>query len=212
MKPRKYVPALFFVVAAALLLQACNLAVSTEGGVSPAVLSQTPAIPTNTATPPPTSTEFAVPTFTPSPMPSPTLTLFYDPTITPTRQWSACPGIVVTQTDTDKGELLRILRCDDGLEYDLGPLAKGMYAVGPNDKFLIYITLSGVVYGSRIGERSMLTLVNLKREHIFTVFNIGTEPDFVISFSDGDPVYKLVLTEKSYNQKRAYDLPTRLTH
>lgn len=210
MKIRKYHPPLSLVVAVLFLLPACNLAVSTQGGLQPEILSQTPAA--NTRTPFPTLTETLTFTPTVSPEPSPTLTLFYDPTITPTRQWSVCPGIVITQTDTEKGEMLHIQRCEDGLEYDLGPLAKGIYAVGPNDKFLIYITLSGVVYGSRIGERSMFELVNLKREHIFTVFNIGTEPDFIISFTDGDPIYKLVLTEKSYDQKRDYELPTRLTH
>jgi len=145
-------------------------------------------------------------------MPTITLTLFYDPTVTPTRQWSACPGIVVTQTDTDKGEMLHILRCEDNLEYDLGPLAKGMYAVGPNDKFLVYVTQDGMVYGSRIGERNLVVLFNLKREKIFTVFNKGVKPNFVISFADGNPLYKLVLTEKNFNQKHPYDLPLRLTN
>jgi len=210
MKIRKNISTLYFVVMTAFLLQACNLAVSTEGGLPPEVLSQTP--PSNTPTPFPslTSTVTSAPTITPQP--TITLTLFYDPTVTPTRQWSACPGIVVTQTDTDKGEMLHILRCEDGLEYDLGPLAKGIYAVGPNDKFLIYITVDGMVYGSRIGEKNLLGLFNLKREKIFTVFNMGVAPNFVISFTDGDPLYKLVLTEKNYNQKRPYDLPLRLTN
>jgi hypothetical protein len=210
MKNRKPLPFLLFVVTTLFLLQACNLAVSNPGGVSPAVLSQTP--PSNTPTPFPslTSTVTSAPSATPQP--TITLTLFYDPTVTPTRQWSACPGIVVTQTDTDKGEMLHILRCEDNLEYDLGPLAKGTYAVGPNDKFLVYITVDGMVYGSRIGDRTMVALYNLKREKIFTVFNKGVTPNFVISFADDAPLYKLVLVEKNYNQKRPYDLPLRLTN
>jgi hypothetical protein len=108
--------------------------------------------------------------------------------------------------------MLHILRCEDGVEYDLGPLAKGGYAVGPNDKFLVYVTLDGIVYGSRIGEQRLLPLFNLRREHIFTVLNIGSEPDFVISFSDGDPSYKLVLVERNYDQKRMYELPREFTH
>jgi len=61
-------------------------------------------------------------------MPSATPTLFMAATVTATQQWLSCPGIVVTVTDTDAGDVLHILRCEDGLEYDLGPLAKGVYA------------------------------------------------------------------------------------
>ena len=165
----------------------------------------------NTAAPAPSPTSTL--TFTPAApiQPTPTWTLFFAPTVTPTKLWSACPGIVVTQTDTDAGELVHILRCEDGLEYDLGPLAKGVYAVGPNDKFLVYVTLDGIVYGSRIGETRIQPLFNLRREHIFTVLNIGSEPDFIISFSDGEPSYRLVLVERNYDQKRMYELPNSLT-
>jgi hypothetical protein len=205
-----YVLPLSFIVMTVFLLQACNLAVSSPGGLPPEVLSQTPGVPVAITFPPTFTT---TPTFTPTntPMPTPTWTLFFERTATPTRQWSACPGIVITESDTDVGDKLHILRCEDEFEYELGPLAKGVYAVGPNDKFLIYITLSGMVYGTRIGESRLLPLFNLKREHIFTVFNIGTEPEFNISFSGGTPIYKLVLFEKSYSQKRTYDLPTHLT-
>jgi hypothetical protein len=108
--------------------------------------------------------------------------------------------------------MLHILRCENGLEYDLGPLPSGVFAVGPNDKFLVYVASNGVVYGSRIGEPYLYVLYNLTREHIFTVLNVGAAPDFKISFSDGDPIYRLVLVERNYDQKRMYDLPARLTH
>jgi hypothetical protein len=209
MRSNSLFPRLLFLATLASLLYSCNLRVSVRNGN----LSPTPLpIPSATATPVASPTS----TFTPFPtaplLPTPTLTLFFAPTVTPTRQWSACPGIVVTQTDTDQGDMLHILRCEDGLEYDLGPLPSGVFAVGPNDKFLIYAGSNGIVYGSRIGEPHLFVLYNLVREHIFTVFNIGSDPDFKISFSDGDPVYKLVLVERNYDQKRMYDLPARLTH
>jgi len=133
-------------------------------------------------------------------------------TPTSTQQWLTCPGIVIKQTDTDKGDMLHILRCEDGLEYDLGPLAKGWYAVGPNEKFLVYVTIDGVVYASRIGDSYLNGLYNLAKEQIFTVFNKRVTPDFTISFSDGISSYRLILLEKNYDQKRVYDLPTRITH
>jgi hypothetical protein len=212
MRRKRYFLPLCFIVITLFLLQACNLAVSSPGGLSPAILSQTPGIPSDTPQPLASPTETLTFTPTASPMPTLTLTLFFAPTATTTRQWSACPGIVINQTDTDAGDMLHILRCEDGFEYDLGPIAKGTYAVGPNDKFLIYVTFSGDVYGARIGDTHMLTLFDLKREHIFTVFNMGTEPDMLITFSDGALNYKLVLIERSYDQKRMYELPIHLTN
>lgn len=209
MKIKRSLLFIFFIVSMVALLPACNLRIAwTDADLPPTPSSEIPA--TDTPVPSPTSTL----TFTPAATmpPTPTLTLFFAPTVTPTRQWSVCPGIVVTQTDTDAGDMLHVLRCEDGLEYDLGPFASGLYAVGPNDKFLVYVTLDGIVYGSRIGESRLLPLFNLKREHIFTVLNIGTEPDFIISFSDGSPAYNLVLLERNYDQKRMYELPKSLTH
>ena len=134
------------------------------------------------------------------------------PTLTPTQQWLACPGIVVSVTDTKKGDMLHILRCEDGLEYDLGPLPKGVYAVGPNDKFLVYVTIDGIVYASEIGDPYLYSLYNLRNEHIFTVFNKKVSPDFQISFAGESPLSKLVLLERNYDQKRVYDLPFGITH
>jgi len=207
MRIKKYFLPLVFIAIAVSLLPSCNLVVSLSDENLPPTL---PVIPSETATPVPTSTL----TFTPSATitPFPTFISIVATTPTPTQQWSACPGIVVTQTDTDKGEILHILRCEDGFEYDLGPLAKGVYAVGPNDNFFVYITISGFVYVSKIGETHMYNLYNLGREHEFTVFNKGVAPDFKISFVDGTFSYTLVLLEKNYDQKRVYELPTRFTH
>jgi len=107
--------------------------------------------------------------------------------------------------------MLHVLRCEDGLEYDLGPLAKGFYAVGPNDKFLVYVTIDGFVYASRIGDSYMYNLYDLAYEHIFTAFNKRITPDFDLSFVGERPNYKLILLEKNYDQKRVYDLPSRIT-
>jgi hypothetical protein len=144
-------------------------------------------------------------------MPTPTTTLFFAPTATSTQQWAACPGIVITLTDTKKGDMLHILRCEDGMEYDLGPLAKGVYAVGPNDKFLVYVTIDGFIYAARIGDLYMHNLYNLGYEHIYTVFNKKVAPDFKISFAGEEPIYRLVLLERNYDQKRVYELPLGIT-
>jgi hypothetical protein len=123
-----------------------------------------------------------------------------------------CPGIVVSVIDTDAGDMLHVLRCDDGWEHDFGPLAKGRYAVGPNDKFIVYVSFTGLIYGAKIGEPYLYPLFNLKKEQIFTALNIGVEPDFKISFVGEAPTYKLILLETKYDQKRAYDLKSKIMY
>lgn len=192
------------------LLSACNLGVSTPEA-APTLSDEMPVIPKDTIVPVSSPVATLTATLFPVVVPTATVTLFYNPTVTTTPQWSGCPGIVVTLTDTKKGDVLHILRCEDGLEYDLGPLAKGFYAVGPNNKFLIYVSLDGFVYGSRIGNTYMYNLFNLGREHEFTVFNKKVAPDFKISFAGEGPIYRLVLVERNYDQKRVYELPLRIT-
>jgi hypothetical protein len=215
MRVKKNIFVLFFIAIAMFLLNACSLPVTKTN------LNLTPNIPSIETAVMLTVTAFyaSVPTSTPTPMPSatvtpsPTLTLFVIvPTLTPTQQWLACPGIVVSVTDTKKGDMLHILRCEDGFEYDLGPLAKGVYAIGPNDKFLVYVTVDGFVYASRIGDPYLYNLYDLKNEHIYSVFNKRVTPDFKISFTGEWPLYKLVLLERNYDQKRVYDLPSGITH
>lgn len=191
------------------LLNACNLDASKPPVV---ISSEMPVIPAETVKP----VSSPVPTLTSTPIPAIaptfTLTLFFNPTFTPTPQWSVCPGIVITLTDTKKGDMLHVLRCDDGFEYDLGPLAKGVYAVGPNDKFLVYVTIDGIIYAAGIGNTRLYNLYNLRNEHIFTVFNKKVAPDFKISFAGEEPLYKLILLERNYHQQRDYELPSFITH
>jgi hypothetical protein len=210
---KKYFLPLLFIVIAMSLFQACNIGVTEPVSNLSVIHSiETSAMLTVSAMPitSPTLALTSTPSITHTP--SPTTTLFFASTATPTQQWLACPGIVITQTNTRKGDKFHILRCEDGLEYDLGPLAKGVYAVGPEDKFLVYITVDGIVYAAKIGDLTLNKLYDLGREHIFTVFNKRVAPDFKISFTGEPPAYKLILVERNYNQKRIYDLPSRITH
>jgi hypothetical protein len=219
-------------ISVAVLLSACNLSVITPETGMPTILpSETPNVSMDTVMPVPSLTSTV--TFVPLPSPTftttssfvtlsaaftpstltlfPTATTFFTPTATPTQQWSVCPGIVVTKTDTNEGDTLHILRCEDGLEYDLGPLAHGTYAVGPNDKFLVYVTINGMIYASKIGDRHLVTVFNLTTERIFTSLNKKLNGDFKISFTGNELNYKLVILERKYDQKRVYDLPVTIT-
>jgi len=200
---------IFVLLAGTLLLSACNLAVVTPTPMTTptATASQTP-VPTSTVTPLPFG-QMPTPTLYLIIPPTPTLTLFYNPTATTTPSWSDCP-LIVTRNETNKGVMLHVRRCEDNLEYDLGPLAKGVYAVGPNGKFIIYVTHSGMLYATNIGNTRLSLLVNLRRAGSFVAFNKNVQPVFVISFYGEAPRYRLILTEKKYNQRRAFYIPPRI--
>ena len=204
---------MLFITTAIFLLNACNPGVSNpDSNLSPIHSIETSVVLTVTAMSASLPTSTLTPTASVTPMPSPTTTLLFAPTVTPTQQWVACPGIVITVTDTKKGDMLHILRCEDGLKYDLGPLAKGVYAVGPNDKFLVYVTIDGYIYAAKIGDPYLYNLYDLTNEHIYSAFNKKVTPDFKVSIAGEWPLFKLVLLERNYDQKRVYDLPSGITH
>lgn len=198
-----------------LLLGACNLvppnATSTPDPARIEALVQTriASMPTETQLPTPVSAPTATPTIT-APLPTPTLTLFYQASATPTPSLTECP-LIVALKDTPKGDLLHIRRCEDNLEYDLGPFAKGVYAAGPNYKFIVYVTDTGYVYASKVGNPYLALVVNLVRERKFVAINKGALPEFTISFEGEEPRYKLALYEDKYKQKFRYDLPLGIT-
>ncbi|MFN8414161.1 MAG: hypothetical protein U0Z26_17405 [Anaerolineales bacterium] len=163
--------------------------------------------PTDTETPiPPTST------ITITPGPSPTSTFFYTiPTATATRiPWTTCPGIVVTINDTDKGDLIHILRCSDKFEYDLGPITKGAFAVSPDDRYLVYASEEGILYAAKIGETALYTMMNLKRDGDFVTFPRNAAPIFKLKFEGTGP-YVLVVYEARYDQKLPVQMPNWLS-
>lgn len=215
MRVKNYFLPLFFIIIFTFLLDACNLRVLPNPNLAPALSVETSVVLTVTALSASLPTPTLTPTLSPVPSvtftPSPTPTLMFASTATSTQQWSACPGIVVTRTDTDAGDMLHVLRCEDGLQTDFGPLAKGTYAVSPNNKFLIYVGFNGVIYSAKIGDRYLFPVFNLKHEKVFTVFNKTVDPNFVISFVGDEPNYKLVLLEKTFDQKRVYNLPPQVT-
>jgi hypothetical protein len=144
-------------------------------------------------------------TITPTFTPAPTSTFLFPPTPTSTKiPWTSCPGIVVTMEDTSDGDFLHVLRCEDGLEYKVGPLSKGVYAVSPNDQYLVYADINGILYAARIGSPA-LTIIR-KTQHEFFVFSKKVDPIFEFTFS-GEPPYVLELYEKRYEQNMPIDMP-----
>jgi hypothetical protein len=190
----------------AFLLGACNLAVVTPTS-TPAPFSPTPVV-TGTATPFLTLTPIFFPSATPT-QPTATLTLFFAPTATATPSWESCP-LIITRNDTSAGDVLHIRQCDENLEYDLGPFAKGAYAVSPNMKFIVYVTDNGMLYAAKFGSEYLSVIANLEKERFFVGVNKRVPVQFLLTFTGEAPYYKLVLFEKKFAQKKIYDIPIKL--
>jgi hypothetical protein len=165
----------------------------SRAGVTPHAQPEPQLTPTGTAThPPPTSTDW-----------------YFPPTPTATRiPWTSCPGIVITLRDEEDGDFVHVLRCEDGLEYDVGPLSRGIYAVSPDDRYLVYCDLNGIVYAARIGSPALTVIRKTQRE--FFVFGKHVDPLFELSFS-GDGPYVLEVYEKRYAQNLPINMPRWLS-
>lgn len=164
-------------------------------------------IPTQTLTPVPLTS-----TITPTAGPSPTPTFFHPiPTATATLiPWTQCPGIVVTVNDTEQGDILHVLRCEDGYEYDIGPLTKGAFAVSPDNKYLVYAGVNGILYAAKIGDPALYTVMNLKKEGPFITFGKKVPPIFQLTFNGSGP-YVLEIYEARYGQNFPVNMPNWLS-
>jgi hypothetical protein len=163
----------------------------------------------------PTQTQTLIPptlTITPTIGSSPTPTFFYTvPTRTATLiPWTQCPGIVVTVNDTEQGDILHVLRCEDGFEYDMGPLTKGAFAVSPDNKYLVYAGVNGILYAARIGDPALYTVMDLKKEGPFVTFGKKVPPIFKLTFNGAGP-YVLEVYESRYGQNFPVNMPNWLS-
>ena len=151
-------------------------------------------------------------TITPTAGPSPTPTFFHTiPTATATLiPWTQCPGIVITVNDTEQGDILHVLRCEDGYEYDIGPLTKGAFAVSPDDRYLVYAGVNGILYVAKIGDASLYTIMNLRKEGPFITFGKKVPPIFQLSFNGTGP-YVLEIYESRYGQNFPVQMPNWLS-
>ena len=139
----------------------------------------------------------------PKPQPTKTLSPIAHPSAT-SKPVSSCSGVTITSSDSSKGNYLHIVPCS-GSNYDLGPLANGTYVVDPNDKFLVYVSAGdGNVYLARIGDTSLFTLGNLKRDHDFSAFFRNETPSFRLVISGST----LTVYEDKFRQNATYSIPS----
>lgn len=129
-----------------------------------------------------------------------------------TQMPTALPQINVELIIEDelKGDYLTVKGGDQNYNYRLGPLAKGTYAVGPNNKFIVYLTDYGMIYAAKIGNPNFIKIDNVKRQYSATSKNV--KPKFDLSFFQTDYAYYLVIVEGIFSQRDSFILPREITH
>jgi hypothetical protein len=76
---------------------------------------------------------------------------------------SSCTTVAVTLEDTPSGDVLHIQQCSNW-KYDLPELAKGVYALDPHQRYVVYCANTGYVYFIKVGDANSLFVENLKEK------------------------------------------------
>lgn len=118
-------------------------------------------------------------------------------------------GVAIREEHTLKGMFLTLTGDDLPVPYRLGPLARGAYAIGPNQRFMVYITNAGQVYALRLGRPHFLRLVNLK--HDLSAGARDVAPSFRLSFVEGEYAIFVLIDELIYGQRLQVMLPRGIT-
>jgi len=142
-----------------------------------------PTLPPATATIP----YVVIGTFTPTPIPT---------------------TVTVNVESTAKGDYLNISRSTDKLEYRLGPVAHGAYAIGPNDKFLVYCTNGGDVYAAKLGAQYLTQIGNVRK---FSAIERNVPPNLQLVIFLNNGRYKVDIRERRFNQNEVFVISGKFT-
>jgi len=142
--------------------------------------------------------------------PSATITPTQSPTDTPTP--TATPTERICELEVEKkvsanGVVTLVVCWKEGF-YEIGDLAQGLVAVGPNKKFFVYVTSYAEVFAARVGKPNLTKIAKLKR--LFHYTNVRDEPNFDLQFSGNHP-NTLVVIERHTNEKESILLPRYIT-
>jgi hypothetical protein len=115
------------------------------------------------------------------------------------------PDVALSIKYTSKGGMLMVHTKTQ--DYELGPLAKGTFAIGPNRKFFVYCTNSGLVYAARFGEPTLTTIGKVKD---FIILRKGGEirPSFLFF---GDNPYTVRITDMVTGQEETLSIPRNIS-
>ncbi len=119
----------------------------------------------------------------------------------PAQQVTCADGMVIDYTETSKGVVLEI--CAFNESYEIPGLAKGAFAVGPNNQFFVYCTNGGDVFAVRAGDTQMQLIGSVKD---FYMIRRGEVPEFAFSFEGNHP-YKVTVRETESNETQVFPIP-----
>ena len=115
----------------------------------------------------------------------------------------SCSNITVTVTDTSGGEVLHIKQCSKWT-YDTPPLAKGVYAVDPHNKFIVYCTTRGEVYVIKVGVSEIVFIESLKDK--LSAFKVG-DVSIKIGFYEEDIHHYAIVKDQISGQEAYVKVP-----
>lgn len=118
-------------------------------------------------------------------------------------------NITIILQDTKEGDFLIVSGGSVNYSYRLGPLAKGAYALGPNQKFIAYITNDGEIFAARIGNLNFIRVGDLKKRLMAVIKRV--EPIYVLSFHEA-AAYTLIIYERIFDEKDSIVLPRAITY
>jgi hypothetical protein len=97
--------------------------------------------------------------------------------------------------------------CVGSEHFTYGALEKGVYAVGPNARFFIYVSNSGFIFAARMGDKTLTRIGNVR--DFRAIWTDGVEPQFQIRFLPGYP-HLVQVVEQYFGQHETFTLPRRI--
>lgn len=179
-----------------------NNSLATETGI------MTIDLPSVTLSPSLTPTNI-IPSFTPVTAYPPSLTPI-TPTLGPRSIWPPSTNFMIDESQTEQGMFLSIESNITGETYHLGPLARGDYAIGPSDRYLVYMTSSGQLMAIRLGRDTFTSVKNMAR--LYTAIARKIVPSFSFSFYNNGYSVTVIVTENHYGQDIPVILPRSVTY
>jgi hypothetical protein len=117
----------------------------------------------------------------------------------------SCTGLSIDKERRSGGEALII--CAEGEKYVIENLSDGVYQIGPNQKFFVYITNDGLVFAARVHDKQLIQIGEVKA---LTMIRVDDVPKFIIKFLGNHP-YQLYVEEYWEHQNRTIPIPRYIT-
>jgi Tol biopolymer transport system component len=97
--------------------------------------------------------------------------------------------------------------CIGANKYNYGALASGVYIVGPQTRYFVYVSNGGYVFAARMGDPTLTRIGNVRS--FIAIHASDLDPNFELRFITGYP-HLVQVVELRYKQKETFTLPKRI--